>query len=165
MKVVPPVKRSWTQVVANGDLICVNTYSGYRRSSMDDSQPEFILEPDVSNQMLGESLLSCLSASRFLSPDEIETFFALDVVQRRYVEWVARLNAKHGYQNKRALFKEMMRCLAKREGNTITISPTHHAKLEGWSGDGMDGKDVVVSAHNTLEEIGIALREAFTRCT
>ncbi len=48
----------------------------------------------------------------------------------------------------------------------ITIGPTHHEKLEAWSGDGISEADyVVIPADSPLSKIGAALRLAFSRCT
>lgn len=48
----------------------------------------------------------------------------------------------------------------------MTIRPSRHEKLEGWGGTGIGGSDhVVISANSTPEQIGFALRLAFSRCT
>ncbi|NDL44379.1 contact-dependent growth inhibition system immunity protein, partial [Photorhabdus laumondii] len=43
--------------------------------------------------------------------------------------------------------------------------PSSHEKLEGWSGDGISVADyVVIPADSSPEEVGAALRLAFSRC-
>ena len=60
----------------------------------------------------------------------------------------------------------MMSCgLACKDG-TIIIRPSHHKQLEYWSGEGFTESDYIkLPADSPPEEIGAALRLAFSRCT
>jgi len=125
------------------------------------------MRPDVSDEMLGAAVVDCLSRSRFLDTEESRAaLYNLENGQRNYLAWIERLMQFGGYKTRRALFKQMMSCGIEQEGDTITIRPTHHEKLEGWSGKGFSPADyVVVPASASPAEIGAALREAFRRCT
>jgi hypothetical protein len=64
------------------------------------------------------------------------------------------------------MFKDMTSCHIEQEDDTITIVPTHHEKLEGWSAAGItEARHVTVSAQESPPAIATALREAFLRCT
>lgn len=76
------------------------------------------------------------------------------------------LMEKYGYKTKRALFKDMKNCSIHCINDLIIISPTHHEKLESWSGKGINESDnVVISVNESPAEIGAALRLALSRCT
>jgi hypothetical protein len=151
----------------NAELITVDTWSGYARRVMDPTGPQHDMRLDVGDEELGAAVLDCLSKSRFLDTEELRAkLFDYETGQRNYAAWIERLMQFGGYKTKRVLFKKMMSCSIEQEDDTITIRPSHHEKLEGWSGKGLtDADNVVVSASAPPEAIGAALREAFRRCT
>lgn len=109
--------------------------------------------------------LSTLSKSRIIDQSEFAPFFCRDNISQRYDSWVANLMEQYGYKTKRALFKNMMRCSLEISDGFLTISPSYHEKLEAWSGTGIDeNDDVILSVNSSAEEIGAALRLAFSRC-
>jgi len=134
---------------------------------MDPAGGKHDMRPDVSDETLGLAVKDCLSRSRFLDTEESRaTLYDFEAGQRAYLSWIERLMQLGGYKTRRALFKRMMSCGIEQEDDTITIRPTHHEKLEGWSGQGFTPVDyVVVPASASPAEIGAALREAFRRCT
>ena len=149
----------------NDDLICITTYSGYRSSRLDDRVPERVLGHDASDEAVGEALLESLSASRFLSIAELDDFFDPVAGEQRYVNWVSRLMNSGAYKTKRALFKNMMLCWVTCVDDTITITPSHHEKLEAWDGGGLGNRNIKISFQSSPDDIGAALREVFSRCT
>lgn len=172
------VKSAWAGAICNGDFICVETYSGYRSSRRDPKGAQHLLVPDVSDEALGAAFLDALARSRFVLSEpradvwiHPEAEFDSDLYDykqgiERYAEWAKTLMGRYGYKTKRALFKEMKNCSIESQNGTITIRPSHHEKLEAWSGDGI-GKEnyVLISANSPPAEIGAALRLAFSRCT
>jgi hypothetical protein len=161
------VKRTaWAQVVANGDFICVQTYSGYRRSIADPQGKEHLLSPEVDDSELGAAILDALAASRFVTPQEDLSLFDFRLVTERYEAWLAALIAKYGYKSKSALLKKMNNCGIERCDGVIEIHPRCHENLETWTGTGISRDDhVVVRSDSPLVEVGAAARIALGRCT
>lgn len=160
--------QEWFYAVAyqNQDFINIETHSGYRRKAADPDGVQILLPPDASNEDLGKATLAALSKSRIIDISEIGTFFDLDNTMKNYNNWVADLMNKYGYKTKRALFKNMMSCSIEIRNGVLTLSPTHHEKLEAWGRvKGLtDFEKVVLPINSTAEEIGAGLRLAFSRC-
>ena len=147
----------------NGDFVSIQTYSGYSLSMIDPEAKEHLLSPNASDEELGKAVLDALDQSRFL-PIEQARSLRLNVEQN-YKNWIEQMKARYGYKTKNALFKKMMSCGIQLDDGIITIRPSLHEKLEGWSGDGIKEEDYVkISADSPPAEIGAALRLAFKRC-
>ena len=72
---------------------------------------------------------------------------------------------RFGFKTIRALYKNMMNCGIRSKAGVITIAPTHHERLCGWSREKGDGiEDVLIPATSAPVEVGAALRLAFSRC-
>jgi len=129
-----PTHKKWAAIYANGESICVQTCSGFRRSVADPGGGLFFLpgRPEVSE--LGNALNSALARSRMLAPEELGRFFDVAAVKARYEEWVATYMQKYGYASRRALFKDMKHCSVESAGGVVRFSPTVHEELEAWSG-------------------------------
>jgi hypothetical protein len=150
----------------NGDFICIVTYSGARLGILDPQGVQHLLPPSANNQELGVAILEALAHSRPLTDEGDDALYDYDAIQQRYAQWVRSLMAAYGYASQNALFEQMKSCHIRHRGGTITICPTHHDQLEGWSGDGISEADHVILSHDSQPaEIGKALRLAFSRCT
>lgn len=163
-------KAAWANAKCNDDFICIVTCSGYRITTTDPQGKQHLLPVDVADQELGSAVLDALAYSRFLPPQEQpvedQALFDVELVEKRYSEWVETLMATYGYKTKRALFKDMANCNIEFRNGAITIRPSHHERLEGWSGDGINRDDhVLISADSPPRNVGAALRLAFSRCT
>ena len=148
----------------NGDFISIESYSGYANANMaDPSAPEFLLEVEASDEILGKSIVEALNNSRPLSLEEHRN--TAKNLAENYKAWIQRMMEKYNYKTKRALFKNMKSCsILCREG-MIIIKPSYHQTLEGWSGDRINKEDyVTLPAESSFSELGAALRLAFTRC-
>lgn len=165
IRTVTPKK--WASSYRNGKLITIETWSGYARQVGDPAGPHYDFAPDESDGSLGSAVLDCLAHSRFLDTAELRAeLFHPEALSRSYAAWIERLMLRSGSKSKRALLKDMQCCEIEQESDTITIRPTHHEKLDGWSGEGfIDVDNVVISAKEPPAVIGAALREAFRRCT
>lgn len=162
-----PVNRSWASIKFNNDFIFIETYSGYFNCLPDPEGKRFFLSPSSAGDELGKSILEALAVSRMINPKEMPEFFDFrGRVATQYNEWVADTMMRFGYKTKRALFKGMKSCSVDEVDGVITIHPSHHEKLEAWSGKGITEEDYVVIFSNLpLNEVGMALRLAFSRCT
>lgn len=135
------------------------------------------MAPDVNNEELGACVQEALARSRFVLSEPRNdvwihpeaTFdrdlYDYDLTNRRYDQWVASVMDRYEYKTKRALFKDMRRCSIESKNGEITIRPSCHEKLEGWSGKGIAESDcVVISVTGSPAEVGAALRLALGRC-
>jgi hypothetical protein len=172
------IKTAWADAKTNADFIYIETYSGYRRSQADPKGVQFLVSPNISDDELGSLILNALIHSRFVLPEprndvwvHPEATFDLDLYDytlnnQRYAEWLRKLMEAHSYKTKRALFKDMKSCSIESKSNEIIIRPSHHEKLEGWSGKGISEADhVIIPDISTPSNVGSALRLAFSRCT
>ncbi|WP_445375073.1 contact-dependent growth inhibition system immunity protein [Photorhabdus tasmaniensis] len=149
----------------NGDFYSVKTYSGNGLLREDPLGSKHLLQPIVSDQELGKAVLDALSKSRIISLDECGDYFDHDVSNEQYKNWITEMMGFYGYRSKRQLFKKMLSCGICMLDGEITIQPSSHVKLDGWSGDGISESDyVVIPADSSPEEVGAALRLAFSRC-
>lgn len=72
---------------------------------------------------------------------------------------------RYEYKTRRILFKNMALCNLTVSGSEMEIMPMRHEKLEAWGGLGLDGNEnVLVSMDSSSDQIGKALRMAFSRC-
>jgi len=159
-------KESWGSAKYNDDFILIETWSGYRLTARDTKGAQHFLPIDEDNKTLGLAVLDALKHSRFLEKThERDEFFDPEKRKLAYAEWVKNIMHKYGYKTKRAAFKNMHSCGITMCENKMIISPLHHEKLEGWSSSKGDNlEDVYLSANDSPEAIGKALRLAFSRC-
>lgn len=156
----------------------------------------FVLPLSVSDDELGRSILACLAASRWVLPRKRTLQTALEIakyngipleevpdvppeveydyelydpaaVKTRYEEWIASMKKRFGYKTKKRLFENMKSCSVASVDGIVTISPSHHERLEGWSGlrKNFEESKVRLPLDSPPHEIGSALRLAFGRCT
>ncbi|MBB3225558.1 hypothetical protein FHW69_000148 [Luteibacter sp. Sphag1AF] len=156
----------WASAVDNGDFIGVDTSSGLGNCGLDDLGIHLIMNPDTDDQSLGTALVSALDASRTLTLEECGEFFNLKALSERYEAWVSGFMDKFNYKSRKLLFRNMKSCHISLHDGLITIRPSHHEKLEAWSGHGISKDDhVVLPFDSSPADIGAALRLAFSRCT
>lgn len=160
----PPLIK-WATTSINDDFIEIITYSGYRSCAYDPEGARHLLSPDADDESLGMALRDALAKSRRMTLEEVRVFFDRDGLQQRYDAWVKDLMSRYGYKTRRALFKDMKSCGVELQDGVITIRPSNHEKLEGWSGDGIAEEDrVKLPADCSDAELGARLRLAFSRC-
>lgn len=147
----------------NEDFYSIKTYSGHGMLKADPKGAQIILPPDADDNALGDAVLEALSKSRVISLEECGAFFDLNQNKLDYENFVKKMMEQYGYKTKRAMFKKMLNCSISLVGDKITISPSVHEKLEGWSGD-KDLADVVIPANSSAIEVGSALKLCFSRC-
>lgn len=153
------------EILFNGCVYIVSTLSVYNILEKDFDAGEHILETGCSNQFLGSAARDALNQSREIPLDEVDAFHDAEKADYRYKAWIEATIKRLGYRSKRALFDRMHRCGIRLADGVITIRPSNHDRLEGWSGEGIDEDDyVVIPEKSTPEEIGAAVRLAFTRC-
>ncbi|WP_065389818.1 contact-dependent growth inhibition system immunity protein [Photorhabdus namnaonensis] len=151
--------------IFNGDFYSVTTYSGYRALYLDPLGGNHMLSPDTSDAELGAVVINALSKSRFIPYESLGDFLDNEKRKERYDQWVTEMMEFHRYRSKRQLFKKMNSCNIRLLDGLITIKPSGHEKLELWTGLGIVESDyVIIPADSSPEEVGAALRQAFSRC-
>jgi CDI immunity protein len=159
------MKRAWAQAKNNGDFLCIETYSSCGLHVCDPQGKQHLLSPDASEGEIGVAVLDCLAYSRWVMPLEDKDLWDYKLNELRYSTWITKMMATYGYKTKRALFKNMKSCSIERNDGLITIHPSNHDRLEGWSGNMIRDEDsVIISADCAPGEIGAGLRLAFSRC-
>ncbi|MDX7988701.1 DUF1436 family protein [Xenorhabdus sp. 12] len=149
----------------NGDFYYVKTWSGYHFLVVDHEAEVLYLPKDANDKILGDAVRQALSHSRIVDPYKDIDFFHRDMIEARYKNWIAEAMEKGGYKTKRALFKKMNLCHVKQLDGKLTITPEAHEKLETWGGKGMSADcNITLPDNVTDEELGQAIKEAFTRC-
>lgn len=159
-------RQFWAGAKENGDFICIETYSGLGLCGQDPQGAQHLLSSGADADAVGTALRDALSRSRLLTLSEYGEFFDYQKSKQQYTTWIDALMTRYGYKTKRALFKNMKSCSVEVGEGVMTIRPSHHEKLEAWSGDGITEEDyVVIPVDSPPAEIGAALRLAFSRCT
>lgn len=155
------------RISLNQDFILVETSSGWGRYTADPQGLEIYLKPDVGNIELGQAVLDALAKSRAVHSKDDLDLFDWRKIEARYQAWIEQVKQRYGYKTKRAMFKEMMSCRIELnpKRNRLELVPLIHNRLEGWTREKDDGiEDIVIPATSTPEQIGAALRLAFSRC-
>ncbi|MEW9809143.1 MAG: contact-dependent growth inhibition system immunity protein [Candidatus Symbiodolus clandestinus] len=157
--------KACAEVYKNNEFVSIETYSGYGSSRADPKGKEYRLPVDADDRTLGDAVLDTLQYSRIVHPKEDPELFSNQKMMERYQQWVAELMAAYGYKSRRALFKEMHSCSIEKIQGSITIFPRWHEKLEGWSISASKGPfPIIIPDSSNPEEIGAALKLAFSRC-
>jgi hypothetical protein len=159
------VVRKWRAVAkANQEFFDVRTLSGYRTALWDPEGQHFQLPRTADDEALGEAVRRALEASRFLEPADMSALGSAS--EALYEQWVATSLETFAYGTRRRMFRGMLNCNIVRDREIVTLSPTRHEKLEGWSGDSFGPDDLVTLPITVSDvELGLALREAFSRCS
>ena len=149
----------------NDNFISIKTRSGYFNFLDDPEAPEHLFSPSSSEEEIGRALLDALSRSRIVIPKENREFFSFERAGVRYEKWVKEIMERYGYKKRRVMFENMKLCWIRVENDEIHIQPTNHVKLEGWEGKSKDMPEtIVIKAASSAFEVGVALKEAFSRC-
>lgn len=148
----------------NGDVYSILALSGNGVLINDYESYCDFLKNDCSDFDLGMKVANALHNIKVVEPDNF-CFFDRDRVSLCYKSWIADLMKAFNYKTKRALFKKMHLCNIRKINGSITIEPMLHEKIETWSGDGISESDyVIITDSLSFEEIGAAIRLAFSRC-
>ena len=157
--------RARASALQNQDFTWVYTDSGRGLVAYDPQGKDVILGLDADDNALGVAVWEALASSRFLSPKEAMKFLDYRARGDEYKKRVKSLMCMHGYKNKSAMFKNMKACSITLSQGTIEIRPMIHKGLDVWGRTKNDGiENVLIPANSPANEIGAALRLAFSRC-
>lgn len=152
-------------LMMNARFIIVETYSGRGLMAKDPKGVRAFHALDVSNELLGASIAEALHSSRWISMDEYAAYFDRERLERQSEDWIATIKELHGYKTRKAVFTGMANCSITERDGVVTIRPSNHEKLEGWSGKGITAADhVVLPSASSTAELGEGARLALSRC-
>jgi hypothetical protein len=162
-----PVPRKFAAAYKHPLFFCIHTRSGYRSSAFDPQGAQHLLPPDSDNATLGRAVSDALAHSHFFSVAELETtkFFDFKARQSIYAAWIENLMNTCALKTKKALFKDLDHCGIESVDSQVAITPKRHVKLEAWEQLATPAPDIKISASASPDEIGAALRHAFSFCT
>ena len=158
----PQIRFSKTATIYKSEKsICIETLSGTAGLTYREDEPYRVyLEPEATDEVLGQALLSALDRSRYIEDDE---FYEPGRARRLYVDWQTEFTRRNGYKSRREFFKNVDWCMTKiREGN-IVIQPHGRDKPGAWRGLPPE-KTVVIPETRDAVAAGSALRLALDRC-
>jgi hypothetical protein len=159
------IQKKTASIHANPEFCCIRTMSGYRLLSVDPDAESYLLESTASYTQIGECVLKAIAASRLIDVKEIASYFDYEKKTQQYKKWVADISEKYGYKNRRELFNKMRSCDAEEYEGVITIKPTFHETLEGFSGEGiLESEYVRIPSESLAEDVGKAVLLALSRC-
>lgn len=124
------------------------------------------LPPDESDEVLGRAVRQALAASKAVPREYVSQLINSGELKRKGEEENSLMMKKFGYANKRTLYKSMKFCSVSVISEGIEFQPTHRKGLSGYTvRTDLDLIPVIVPDTASDMELGLALREAFARCT
>ena len=156
-----------SQAWSNGRILSLSSKAGL--GTVDPPNAfEIDLSPDTDNVALGLAVLDVLGHSWELTLHYLKAEIRSrerDELNAIYIQWLTAFMQRHKYKTQKALFNNMLHCHILCRSDILTISPTNHNRLDGWSGEGVPAdSDVILQANSSPESIGAALRLCFSRC-
>jgi len=144
-------------------FICIEALSGASAMKYrEDESYRVYLEPDATDEALGQVLLAAFDRSRFIDPSNRESY-AQGRPTRALANWQKDFMARYGYKTKREAFKNLDWCYATMPDGKICIRPNRRDKPGAWGGLPAD-RTVVIPATRDAAVVGAALRLALSRC-
>jgi hypothetical protein len=154
----------WADIYVTDKLISVEPMSGYRHVLPEDEGDVTYLPIDATDEMLGRVLLSALDKSRFIWPFDEPEFFKWQRYMQCFKDRENDFMRQHGYKTKRALYKNMKWCRAKKAEAKISIQPHQRREKPGeWKWLPPQQNIIIPETHDAAA-VGSALRLAFDRC-
>lgn len=152
----------WSDVNRTERFICVEPLSGYRIIQPEDDGYVIYLEPNASDEVLGQALLEALARSRFIFPPD-PSFSQAERYMRCYHNWQKDFMRRYGYKTKREAYKNMDWCRVKRSEGKISFRPHQRDKPEYFRFLPPE-KTVVIPETDDAVAVGGALRLALDCC-
>lgn len=154
-------------VYSNGDKILFEPLFGYAQYvPLPDSKRKIYNLSELTTEELGKNVKEVLANSRVLDRSEINDFFDNDRIEKEDLECLEIMIKLFGKRNKASLYKSLMKCPLHLQKGILSMRPTKHDRSEWYSGLSINDKELVyIPLNSSDEDIGNALKLAFTRCT
>nr|WP_295173869.1 MULTISPECIES: contact-dependent growth inhibition system immunity protein [unclassified Variovorax] len=147
----------------NSELLYLWPMTGLRLLFIDPRVSAQLLSLNDDTETIGSALVQALTKSTILTSEEFQEIFRSGEIQKKGDEWDNLLIERFSYKSSKFLYKGMSKCSIREANGNITISPSLHNEIQSWTGiSGVD--DVILPAHSSNKEIGLALLEGFNRC-
>lgn len=166
----PPLnkKNTCSFVYSNGEKILFEPLFGYRQYvPLPDSKRKICNLSELTDAALGQNVRENLANSRVLDRSEINDFFDDDRLEREDAECLKIMIKLFDKRTRAQLYKSMMQVLVCiRDESIFSFRPTKHDRADCYSGlsPGSGPEIVKIPLSSSDEEIGQALKLAFTRC-
>lgn len=151
----------------NGKILTLGAWTGFSGRSTPDAH-QVDVRPDAEDETVGNAVNEALSYSRELTLRDLHAEIRSrdrDELMHLYRQWLEEFMTRHGYKTQRVLFARMLHIRLERRNGQLSIFPSNHDRLDGWSGEGLPPDSaLVIPADSSSSAIGAALRLAFGRC-
>ncbi|WP_175167356.1 contact-dependent growth inhibition system immunity protein [Achromobacter sp. CF-sbj1-Ac2-l] len=153
-------------VLSNDKFFSVSSLAVALIEISDPDGYKLFLPPDENDEVLGSAVRQALATSRAVPREYVSQMINSGELKKRGKEEDSLMMRKFGYTGKRALYKSMKFCPVSVMSEGIEFQPTHRKGLDGFTvRTNLDLVPVIVPQTASDMELGLALREAFTRCT
>lgn len=155
-------------ILCNGEFILFEPLFGYAQYvPLPDSKRKIYNLSELTTVELGQNVKEVLANSRVLDRSEINDFFDNDRIEKCVKESEDIMIKLAHKKNKTIFYKNMMQIPTALDSNIISFRPTKHDRADYYSGinPGSGSEIVKLSLNSSDEDIGNALKLAFTRCT
>jgi len=147
----------------NAELLYLWPMTGLRLLFIDPRTSARLLSLNDDAETIGAALAQTLTESTILTSEEFQKIFRSGEIQKKGDEWDNFLIERFSYKSSKTLYEGMHKCSIREVSGNISISPSRHNDLQSWTGiSGVE--DVILPAHSSNKEIGLALLEGFNRC-
>lgn len=168
VEAVPPLNKDDKSsfVYSDGERILFEPLFGYAQYvPLPDSKRKICNLSELTTAELGRNVRENLANSRVLDRSEISAFFDDDRIEKDWHECLNIMIKLFGKKNKAALERSLMQMPTNVDNGVISFRPTKHVRADHYCGLSLDDKELVyVPLSSSDEEIGQALKLAFTRC-
>jgi hypothetical protein len=121
------------------------------------------LDPEATDEALGQALLGALDRSRFVDPRSERSFYDPKRAMRADANWEKEFIKCYGYRTRREAYANLDWCCVKMYEQQISIEPHRRDKPPYWESLPPE-KTVVIPATRDAGAVGAAVRLALDRC-
>jgi hypothetical protein len=154
----------WAAIATTDRFISAKPLSGYRRHLPEDDVLAAYLEPDATEEVLGQATLEALDKSRFIHPHDDRDFFDFKRILAADKRWHAEFMKRYRYKTKRDAYANMLYCLVERREGWIIIEPHKRDEKPGLWWDLPEDKTILIPATDDPGIVGAAVKLALSRC-
>lgn len=147
----------------NGSFFWIKTMSEGMLCYAEPDAEQHLLDADIEDAILGETIRKAFSASKVVSVPEFQKIFASGIVQEKAEERRKFIMQQYGYKNKRALFKGMLSCSVYLKNEEIKLQATRQNGIDGYSADTSD-YNAIISNNVSDTELALAVKECLKHC-
>lgn len=155
-------------ILNNGEFVLFEPLFGYAQYvPLPDSKRKIVDIVDLTSRDLGQNVREVLANSRVLDISEIDDFFDDAKIEHNVFNSEQRIIELVNKKNKTAFYKNMMQVPTSIDDGIISFRPTKHERSDCYAGlsPGSGPEIVKIDSKLSDEDIGEALKLAFSRCT